>query len=240
MSSYDHPETFGAVPRRAAEERSDPAPAGERRGDGARRRAPRCAGGAPRGRGAPRDARRQRRGARRASAPRAALPTVTIDFDGLAAAHPRRARRRRSARTRSSRAGAAGMVYFLEACRRPAAPSAAARRGGDAAPLPAAAIARRRRSSTGVADYDVSADGQKLLYRAPRRRSGGLLARATPTSRAVAVDADATPRQASRRRRCARYIDPQRGVQADLQRSVAQPARLPLRARTCTAPTGRR
>ena len=96
--------------------------------------------------------------------PRAAhAVTVQIDFDGLQQrimSVPGVPERQYS----QLKAGAAGTVFYLEAAAAAAvaaaAPAAAAR-----CTVIASATGARRRSSPGVAEYDVSADGRKLLYR---------------------------------------------------------------------------
>ena len=166
-------------------------------------------------------------------APRAPVPTVTIDFDGLQhriLAVPGVA----DAPVLELQAGAAGMVYFLEPARRRRWPRRRRRR--DAASLLAARSARHRRSSTGVADYDVSADGHKLLYRARRRRRWPRRSRRRGRQRPGALPR----RRRSQLRRtagtgrlnadAAHVPRSEAGVQADLQRRLAQPARLSLRA----------
>ena len=173
MSNYDHTETFGlyaAVLRKA-----DPSPflpesdeegvaardagAGRRSADAAAAAAARRAG------------RQRRRRRRRASGCRArAMPTVTIDFDGLQhriLAVPGVPDRPYS----KLRAGAAGMVYFIE----PAAGGGGRGGAGAGATLHRYSLRDQRDAPfiTGVADYDVSLDGHKLLYRAAGGGGGG-------------------------------------------------------------------
>ena len=96
--------------------------------------------------------------------PRAPLPSVTIDFDGLQ--HRILAVPGITARPYSNlRAGAAGMVYFLE----PAAGGGGGRGGaGGGATLQRYSLRDKRVTPfiTGVTDYDISLDGHKLAYRA--------------------------------------------------------------------------
>ncbi len=241
MSNYDHTETFGlyaAILRKtdpspflpesdeegapagaapavgAAVEADAVAPAGRRRPVPtappaaskrlARRRAPRC--------------RRSR----------------SISTDCSIAFSPCRAFR--NVTYSNFKAGAAGMVYFLEAggwrWRR-------SRRRGGGATLHRYSLRDRRDAPfvTGVADYDVSLDGHKLLYRGAgggggRGGRGGAAARGGGPPLFL-VDADRNPPQAGQGRvdgRSARVRRSEAGVQADLRRSVAQPARLSLRA----------
>ncbi len=102
-----------------------------------------------------------------AAAPRGPV-TVTIDFDGLSQriiAVPGVAARRYS----RLKAGAAGTVFFTEAV-------AASGTSGNAASTLHRYQLRDRRSvpfMTGIADYDVSADGHKLLYRTGGAGGGG-------------------------------------------------------------------
>lgn len=147
MTNVDHTETFGvyaAMLRKAdpspflpESDEEGAAPAGGRGGAGARTAAGDSAGG---------DAARP--------ATRAPMPTVTIDFDGLQ--HRILAVPGINARAYSNlRAGAAGMVYYLEA--------------GANGPATLHRYSLRDHRDipfvTGVSDFDVSADGHKLLYR---------------------------------------------------------------------------
>ena len=92
-------------------------------------------------------------------------------------------------------AGVAGTVYYLEADpHQPATDGAPKRR--HAAPLSTAAIAARRRSSATSRDYDVSADGHKLLYRTPAAAAAVAVAAPTApdaTPSIFLVDADRAP-----------------------------------------------
>ena len=129
--------------------------------------------------------------------PRAPV-TVQIDFDGLqqrilaVADVPER-------QYSALRAGVAGTVYYLEA------PEARGGRGGaPGGPAPGSTLHRYRLSDrraapfvTGVAAYDVSADGHKLVYRTPGG-GGGFAGRGgqggPPTGPALyLVDADRQP-----------------------------------------------
>ncbi len=176
-----------------------------------------------------REARRVRRRARR-------CPTVTIDFDGLQhriLAVPGIPERQYS----NLKAGAAGMVYFLEA----AAGGGGGRGGaGGGATLHRYSLRDHRDVPfvTGAADYDVSLDGHKLAV--SRRWRWRRSRRTRWCAQVPAVDrssSSSTPIAIRRRpvraavdRRSARVRRSEAGVQADLRRSVAQPARLPLRA----------
>jgi tricorn protease len=127
--------------------------------------------------------------------------TVQIDFDGLQQriiAVPTIPERQYS----QLRAGAAGTVYYMEA-------SAAGRgRGGPGGPPGGSDLYRYRLSDrratlfvSGVADYVVSADGHKLLYRTP---GGGFAGRGAagppPLPSLFLVDADRNPPQAGQGR----------------------------------------
>ena len=165
---------------------------------------------------------------------------VTIDFDGLSgrivavpgiAAAPVRqgqGRRRRH-----------GVLHRDPAGRGHAAETAAA------APCTAISCATARRCrSTGVADYDVSADGRKLLYRGrrgrrrrrrPRRRARRRARRcssSTPIARCRRREPDAS------RRRCARTsIRRPSSGRSSTKRGATSATTSTCRTRT--APTGR-
>ena len=138
------------------------------------------------------------------------------------------------------------MVYFLEA----GAGGGGGRGGaGGGATLHRYSLRDHRDLPfvTGAADYDVSLDGHKLVYRGGGGGGGrggrGGAPGAGGGPQLFLVDADRNPPQAGQGRvdrRPARVHRSEAGVQADLRRSVAQPARLPLRDRTNTARTGRR
>ncbi|MGO9255048.1 MAG: PDZ domain-containing protein [Bryobacteraceae bacterium] len=176
MTSYDHDETFGLY--LAVLKKGEPSPllpeSDEDRGVGS--------AGAPSGPGGGGGGGRGGRGGRGAAAPSdsdqaetAAAPTPTprvpvnvqIDFDGLEqriVAVQGVAGRQYS----DLRAGVAGTVYYLEAGGR------GGRGGNTEGEGPAGSVLQRYRLSdrraapfiTGVAAYDVSADGHKLVYRA--------------------------------------------------------------------------
>ena len=235
MTSYDHDGDVRAVSRGAEEGRAEPAAAGERRRSGRRQRAA-GGGGGGRGRGgAPAAAatgrRRQaasRRRARRARRSRCrSISTACRSASSRCRAFP-------SGSTRSCKAGAPARFTTSK-------PAAGGGRGGAGGGSDAAALsAERSRAApfvTGVAEYDVSADGRKLLYRtgggggARRRRAA---ARRPPAPSTCSSSTPiATPPQAGQGRLDVDAADVSRaegGVQADLQRRLAQPARLPLRA----------
>src|SRR5262249_53696719 len=131
--------------------------------------------------------------------------------------------------------GIAGMVYFLEA-----GPGGGGRGGAGAGATLHRYSLRDHRDVpfvTGAADFDVSLDGHKLVYRgggggggggprpggAPRGGGGG------GGGRTAALPRRRRPQPAAggpgpRERRPARVRRPEAGVQADLQRGVAQPA----------------
>ena len=216
-----------AVPGGAEEERAEPAAAGERRGNGV--------GSAARPR------RGQARGRRAAGQPRAAatprdaraLRDRADRFRRSAAAHHRRPRRPERQYSQL-RAGAAGTVYFLEAV--PARRGARGAGRQHAASLPLERSPRRAVSSPASPTYDVSADGHKLVYRAAAARCGtrrGAPRGGAPQLPALfLVDADRRlrPRRAGPPERRAPHVSrSEGGVQADLLRRLAQPARLPLR-----------
>jgi len=160
MTSYDHNQTFGLY--LAVLKKDEPSPLlPESDEDTGVSSAP---GG--RGRGAAPDAAADApaaAGDEPPQAPRAPRTPVTvqIDFDGL---HQRilSIQGIPSSEYSELRAGAAGTVYYLEA-------AAGGGRGGGAG----GSVLQRYRLSdrravpfvTGVAEYDVSADGRKLLYR---------------------------------------------------------------------------
>ncbi len=130
-----------------------------------------------------------------APAPRAPMPTVTIDFDGLQ--HRIIAVPGIAARPYTNlRAGAAGMVYFIE----PGAGGGGRGGAGGGGTLQRYSLRDKRVTSfaTGVADYDVSLDGHKLVYRGGgggggRGGRGGAATGGGPT--VYVVDADRQPPQ---------------------------------------------
>jgi len=199
MTSYDHDENFGLY--LAVLKKSDSSPllpeSDEDRGVGTGRRALPpgvCAGDAP-ATGA--DA---AGGEQQPQAPRGPRPPVTvqIDFDGLAkriVSGPGIPERQYS----ELRAGADGIVYYLE-------PGARTQNGGGFGFGGAAFELNRyrlcdRRAATfvsGVNGYSVSADGRKLLYRAPGARGTGAPPAPggpPPVPSLFIVDADRTPPQ---------------------------------------------
>jgi tricorn protease len=218
MSNYDHTETFGLYA--AMLRKSDPSPfLPESDEEGAAATPDRAPGGGFGGRGgrgstaAPTDSAAGAEAAPR-PAPRAPLPTVTIDFDGLQhriLSVPGVPERPYS----NLHAGAAGMVYFLE----PAAGGGGGGRGGAGGGATLHRYSLRDRRDTpfvsGVADYDVSLDGHKLLYRAGGGAGGRGGRGAAPgggnTPGLFLVDADRTPPQAGQGRLSAElraYVDP--------------------------------
>jgi tricorn protease len=218
MSNYDHTETFGLYA--AMLRKSDPSPfLPESDEEGAAATADRAPGGGFGGRGgrggagAPTDSAAGAEGAPR-PAPRAPLPTVTIDFDGLQhriLSVPGVAEHAYS----NLHAGAAGMVYFLE----PAAGGGGGGRGGAGGGATLHRYSLRDHRDTpfvsGVADYDVSLDGHKLLYRAGGGAGGRGGRGAAPGGGngpgLFLVDADRTPPQAGQGRLNAElraYVDP--------------------------------
>jgi tricorn protease len=200
MTSYDHDENFGlylSVLRKSEpsplmpesdEDRgvgSAPAPGGPLNGGG---RGGRGGGDAQGETPAP-------------AAPRTPV-NVQIDFDGFQQriiAVPGIPERQYS----QLRAGVGGTVYYMEA-----GAGRGGRGGEDPTAGPAGSTLHRyrigeRRAApfvTGVANYDVSADGHKLVYRTAGASAGGRGGRAgagTPTPPALfLVDADRVPPQA--------------------------------------------
>ena len=204
MTSYDHDENVRALPRGAEEGRAEPAAARERRRHGRRQRAGPAAAAAAAGVAARRrrsaDAtRRAGAGARQRRAPRTPV-TVQIDFDGL------------QQRIISVPGVPAREYSQLKAGARrhgllPRSAAPAERRGGagGGSTLHRYRLSDRRAAPfvTGVADYDVSADGRKLLYRTGGGGGGrgGAAARPAPARR----------RPVPRRRRSQRRRRPGRG-----------------------------
>ncbi len=108
--------------------------------------------------------------------------------------------------------------------------------GGGGSTLHRYRLTDRRAASfvTGVAAFDVSADGRKLLYRSGG--GGGGRGRGGDAAGGGAglflVDADRNPPQAGQGRLNATlrmYLEPRAEFAPDLQRGLALPARLPLR-----------
>ncbi len=194
MTSYDHEENFGLY--LAVLKKGEPSPllpesdedtgittARDEPGPGARRAQDEKAGQAP-------DAAKEAQAPDRA--PRQAV-TVQIDVDGL----PQRILSVRGVPERPySRlhAGVAGTVYYLEA---------SAGRGERGSTLHRYRLKDRKAAAfmTGVAEYDVSADGKKLLYRTPGADDAapGAARRAARQQPALfVVDADKEPPQAGK------------------------------------------
>jgi len=198
MTSYDHDENFGLY--LAVLKKGEPSPllpeSDEDKGVGSAPAGPR-AGRANTDNATP-DADQAPQAPR---APRVPV-AVQIDFDGLqqriisVAGIPEHQYSR-------LRAGAAGTVFYLEA-----SPSAG-RGGGFGGGFAGSTLYRYRLSDrkaasfvTGVADYDVSADGHKLLYRTPGISAGAGRAPVAaggppPTPALYLVDADRNPPQAA-------------------------------------------
>ena len=201
MTSYDHDENFGlylAVLKKGEpspllpESDEDkgvsagPAPTGGRGGRGSEPR--------PSGSGGSDDTQAER------PAPRTPV-TVAIDFDGIQQrilAVPGVPEHQYT----QLRAGVSGSVYYLEAGGRGG-------NGGGGAAGPAASTLQRYRISdrraapfvTGVAAYEVSADGHKLVYRTAGGGAGGRGGRGAAAGGArgpqlFLVDADRQPPQA--------------------------------------------
>jgi tricorn protease len=209
MTSYDHDETFGLY--MAVLKKDEPSPllpeSDEDKGVGS---AP------PGGFGGGRGGRAGAPGATDATAadadqtpqpprgPRTPV-TVQIDFDGL---HQRIISVPGIPERQYSllRAGAPGTVYYLEAS------ATGGRGGGGFGPGPGNTLHRYRLSdrreapfATGVIDYDVSADGHKLVYRTSGAAAGGGRGPAVPggpppTPALFLVDADRVPPQAGQGR----------------------------------------
>jgi tricorn protease len=196
MTSYDREETFGLY--LAVLKKGEPSPllpeSDEDSGVGS---APPNAGGGGRGRGGSAGSgstpdTSDDQPAQTARAPRAPV-TVQIDFDGMAQriiSVPGIAERQYS----QLKVGVAGTVYYLEA-----APGAGGRGGaGGGATLQRYRISDRRAAAfvSGVAEYDVSADGRKLLYRTGGGAGGrgrGAPATGPAGVNLFLVDADRTP-----------------------------------------------
>jgi len=207
MTNYDHTETFGLYA--AILRKTDPSPfLPESDEEGV----PAVGGGGGGGRGrggagAPSDS----SGEARPGPGSRSLPTVTIDFDGLAhriLSVPGIPDRQYS----NVKAGAAGMVYFVEA-----GAGGGGRGGAGGGTLHRYSLRDRRDASflTGVADYDVSADGHKLLYRGGGGAAGGggrgRGGAAAGGPALFIVDADRNPPQAGQGRIVSdlrAYIDP--------------------------------
>jgi tricorn protease len=218
MTSYDREETFGLY--FAVLKKSDPSPllpeSDEDQGVGSGpRSAPGPGGGGGRG-GAASATEQDTTTTSTEERPRAPPTPVTvqIDFAGLqqrilsVPGVPERAYSRLAA-------GAAGTVYYLEA-------AAGGGRGADGEGggpiLHRYRLSDRRATNfmTGVADYSVSADGRKLLYRGVppgggRGRGGAAPAGPPPPPSLFIVDADRNPPPAGQGRVAATlrmYLEP--------------------------------
>ncbi|MDE3126576.1 MAG: PD40 domain-containing protein [Gemmatimonadota bacterium] len=206
MSSYDHTETFGLY--LAVLSRSDTTPFALRSDDETGVAAP-PSNGRPSGGRMGRGGRGGDEGA--ADAPPASrVPVATrVDFDGLQGrilAVPGVS----DAPYSQLLAGAPGTVFYLRS-----APAAGQGRGGaGGAELMRYRIADRREAPfvSGVAGFDVSLDGRKLLYRAAGGGAGGRGAGGPPRAPSLyIVDADRTPPQANQGRldvALRMYLDP--------------------------------
>jgi tricorn protease len=140
------------------------------------------------------------------------------------------------------RAGLAGTVYYLEAGGGAAGGGGG---GGGGSTLHRYRLSDRRAAPfvSSVADYEVSADGRKLLYRSGGGgggrggRGAGGAAGAGPGL--FVVDADRTPPQANAGRldvQLRMYLEPK----AESSRRAGATSATTSTCRTCTAPTGRR
>lgn len=204
MTSYDHDENFGLY--FAVLKKSDASPllpeSDEDRGVGTGRRTlppGTCPGDAAAAPGAA-DA-TQTEGT--PQGPRGARPpvTVTIDFDGLGqriVSVPGLPERQYS----SLSAGTDGIVFFLEASAARGVGGGGGGGGGAANDLIRYRLCDRRATPfvAGVTAFEVSADGRKLLYRAPTGGGGAGRAPAAaggppPAPALFIVDADRTPPQ---------------------------------------------
>jgi len=202
MSNYDHTETFGLY--LAVLSKNDTTPFTPQSDDEGDTTAAPGRGGRAGGMAAAGDSAGGR-------APRARVSrtpvNVTIDFDGLQGriiAVPGIPERQYS----HVKAGAPGNVYYLEAS------AAAAGPGGGGSTLHRYQLSERSATSfvSNVADYDVSIDGHKLLYRAGggAGAQGGRGAPAAAPSLFI-VDADRTAPQANKGKLAVAlrmYLDP--------------------------------
>ena len=209
MTSYDHDETFGLY--LAVLKKADASPllpeSDEDRGVGTGRRS--AAPGACVGE-APADSAQGDQPA--AQTPRGPRPPVSvqIDFDGLQQrilSIPGVPERQYS----DLQSGVDGIVYYLEASRGQGGP------GGGGNELWRFRICDRKATSfvTGVAAFEISADGHKLVYRAAAPPTGAGPAPAPgatpPAPSLFLVDADRTPPQAGQGRlnvRLRMYLEP--------------------------------
>ncbi|MBI1765893.1 MAG: PD40 domain-containing protein [Acidobacteria bacterium] len=229
MTSYDHDENFGLY--FAVLKKGEPSPllpeSDEDQGVGS---APANPGGTPNGGGrggrpggalgaapptAPTD---NAQGDQAPATPRAPRQpaTVTIDFDGLQQriiAVPGLPERQYS----QLRAGVAGTVYYLESAGGGGRGGGGGFGGGGGSTLNRFRLSDRRAAPfvTGVATYDVSADGHKLVYRAGGGGGGGGRGGggfgAAPAPSLFIVDADRQPPQPGQGRlnvALRMYLDP--------------------------------
>ncbi|HLG13958.1 MAG TPA: PDZ domain-containing protein [Blastocatellia bacterium] len=219
MTSYDHNVTFGLY--LTVLKKGEPSPllpeSDEDRGVGSATPGtpPGGGGGGRPGRGAPGGAAAPEAGGadteqapQAARGPRAPV-TVQIDFDGLQQriiSVPGVPVRQYS----QLRAGVAGTVYYLET----APGGGGGFGGGGGSTLQRYRLSDRRAAAfvTGVVDYDVSADGHKLLYRAGGGGQGfGGQGGQPPAPQLFLVDADRNPPQAGQGRlnvALRMYLDP--------------------------------
>ncbi|MGH7654293.1 MAG: S41 family peptidase [Gemmatimonadaceae bacterium] len=166
MTSYDHEETSALYV--AVLNKNDPSPLMPESDEETGAASPSAGGGrGGRGGGAGGGSADVDSAATPARAPRAPV-TVTINFDGLASriiAVPGVAARRYS----RLKAGAAGTVFFTETV------AASGTAGNGASTLHRYQLRDRRavQFATAIADYDISADGHKLLYRTGGAGGGG-------------------------------------------------------------------
>jgi tricorn protease len=220
MTSYDHDVTFGLYC--ALLKKGEPSPllpeSDEDRGVGS---APPPGGGGGRGGrgGAPAAADNAAADADQAPqpprGPRTPV-TVQIDFEGLQQriiAVPGIPQRQYS----DLRAGVAGTVYYLEAAAGGGGRGGGGGFGGGGSTLHRYRLSDRRATQfvTGVASYDVSADGHKLVYRSGGGGGGGRGPGAQggppPAPSLFLVDADRNPPQAGQGRLTATlrmYLEP--------------------------------
>jgi tricorn protease len=199
MTSYDHDENFGLY--FAVLKKSDASPllpeSDEDRGVGTGRRAlapGQCAGDvAAGGGGAAAEGGAAEQGIPQAPRGPRQPPTVQIDFDGLSKriiSVPGVPERQYS----SLQSGADGMVFYLEALRAQGA-SAGGGAGGSGNELIRYRLCDRRATTfaSGVAAFEVSADGRKLVYRVAGGggfAGGGAAAARQPAPPMFIVDAD--------------------------------------------------
>jgi len=213
MSNTDHTETFGLY--FAVLRKTDPSPLlpeSDEEGDGRR-----AAGGGGRGRGNASDVGGDTAAAEQPRpSPVAARPSpVLIDFAGLQQriiSVPGITERAYS----NLRAGVAGMVYFLESA--PGGGGGGGRGGAGGGSTLHRYSLRDRRDVTflsGVADYDISLDGHKLLYRGGggggRGGRGAAPGGAATGPSLFIVDADRNPPTAGQGRldvQLRAYVDP--------------------------------